>query len=220
MVDAPFESANGGVAALTPATDMYGMMRIVQSLPHERAESARRWLAAAGVARLEETADPELAIARAREEFQRRGYPQQWIDQRMRAMSARAQIVGEWHKRGAAEGSHYRELTNALFHAAFGMEVEEYRRAKGLTGHENLRDHMSEVELALVTLGETVGAELHRLQGSHTLHELIRDIHDAGVIVAGARRRIEEASGKQVVERTRKPWTQRGHHGRKSESAA
>jgi hypothetical protein len=216
VLDVPFGRSPGQdhklhnqEADTLPATDAFGMMRIVQSIPSSRAEAARRWLAAAGTARMEEASNPELAIQRARDEFHRRGYPQQWIDHRMRSMAARAQIVGEWHRRGATEGMHYRDLTNALFVSAFDLDVEAYKKTKGLAGSENLRDHMSEVELALVTLGETVGAELHRLHGRSHVQQLVRDMHDAGAIVAEARRRIESASGKPVVEASRKPWIER-----------
>lgn len=216
VLDVPFHSPtqphhkfHNQDAATVPATDAFGMMRIVQSVPHSRAEAARRWLAAAGAARMEEASNPELAIERARDEFHRRGYPQPWIDHRMRAMAARAQLVGEWHRRGATEEMHYRDLTNALFASAFDLDVEAYKKTKGLAGSENLRDHMSQVELALVTLGETVGAELHRLHGRSHLQQLMRDMHDAGAIVAEACRRIEAASGKPVVEPSRKPWLER-----------
>jgi len=185
---------------ILPAADLYGVLRIVQSIHHPRAESAKRWLAACGVARLEEAANPELAVTRVRQEYQRRSFPRQWIDQRLRSISARAEIVAEWHRRGAQSSDDYRALTNALAQEAFNMDVETYRQHKGLFGRENLGDQMTEMELALLSLGETVGAVLHRTHGSKTVAELEQDLQTAGGIVAAAREKIEQASGKPVIE--------------------
>ncbi|HVX85615.1 MAG TPA: hypothetical protein VH253_12605 [Phycisphaerae bacterium] len=191
------------------AADMEGVLRLLQGLEGPRAASVRQWLAACGAIRLEEADNPELAVVRARREYERRGYPRQWVDQRMRSISARAEVVGEWYKRGAQDSEDFRRLTNALMLEGFGMEVEGYRQHKGLFGRENLRDHMSDMELALVSLGETIGATLHRSHGSKTVEELEADMAAAGRVVAETRARIEKESGRGVIEGERKAWSER-----------
>jgi hypothetical protein len=191
------------------ATDLEGVLRILQVVEGPRASAVRQWLAACGTARLEEADNPELAVVRARREYERRGYPRQWIDQRMRSISARAEVVGEWYKRGAQGSEDFRRLTNALILEAFGMDVEGYRQHKGLFGRENLRDHMSDMELSLVSLGETIGSTLHRAHGSKTVDELEKDMAAAGRVVAETRERIEKESGRPVIEGERKAWSER-----------
>ncbi|HVS73572.1 MAG TPA: hypothetical protein VHQ47_20280 [Phycisphaerae bacterium] len=191
------------------AADMEGVLRILQGLEGPRAASVRQWLSACGAIRIEEADNPELAVVRARREYERRGYPRQWVDQRMRSISARAEVVGEWYKRGAQDSEDFRRLTNALMQESFGMDVEGYRQHKGLFGRENLRDHMSDMELALVSLGETVGATLHRSHGSKSVEELEADMIAAGHIVAETRGRIEKESGRSVIEGERKAWSER-----------
>jgi hypothetical protein len=186
------------------AADLEGILRTLQAVAGTKGESVRRWLASCGAAQLEEAENPELAVARARREYERRGYPRQWIDQRMRSISARAEVVGEWYKRGATGSEDFRLLTNALMHESFGMDVETYRQHKGLFGRENLRDYMSDMELSLVSLGETIAATLHRSRGSKAMNELETDMRSAGAIVAETRKRIEEAGGREVVEGERR----------------
>jgi hypothetical protein len=204
----PAEEGDDG-EELVLATDMEGVLRILQVVEGPRASAARQWLAACGASRLEEADNPELAVVRARREYERRGYPRQWVDQRMRSISARAEVVGEWYKRGAQDSEDFRRLTNALIQEAFGMDVEGYRQHKGLFGRENLRDHMSDMELALVSLGETVGATLHRAHGSKSVDELEKDMTSAGHVVAETRERIERESGRAVIEGEKKGWAER-----------
>jgi hypothetical protein len=187
--------------------DLEGTLRILQALPGTKGESIRRWLASCGAEQLAESENPELAVARARQEYERLGYPRTWIDQRMRSISARAEVVGEWYKRGATTSEDFRTLTNTLIQESFGMDVESYRQHKGLFGgggRENLRDHMNDMELALVSLGETVAATLHRSHGSKSVAELEADMRTAGNIVAETRSRIEESAGKPVIEGERR----------------
>ncbi len=204
----PAEEGEDG-EELMVATDMEGVLRVLQVVDGARASAARQWLAVCGASRLEEADNPELAVVRARREYERRGYPRQWVDQRMRSISARAEVVGEWYKRGAQGSEDFRRLTNALVQEAFGMDVEGYRQHKGLFGRENLRDHMSDMELSLVSLGETIGATLHRAHGSKTVDELETDMAAAGRVVAETRGRIEKESGRPVIEGERKAWAER-----------
>ncbi len=191
------------------AADLEGVLRLLQMIESPRSGAVRQWLAACGASRVDEADNPELAVARARREYERRGYPRQWVDQRMRSIAARAELVGEWHKRGADGSDDFRRLTNALFQDAFGVDVEAYRQLKRLVGRETLRDHMTDLELALVSLGETVAATLHRARGSRRMDELERDMIAAGRVVAETRQRIEKESGRPVIEEARKTWTDR-----------
>jgi hypothetical protein len=181
--------------------DVEGVLRLVQSVPTARAERVRRWLAQTARERLEEEKNPELAVMRTRRLYESRGYSRRWVDKRLRGVSARHELTGEWFKRGATESDQYRALTNALMKGAFGMEVEQYREHKNLfkTG-ESLRDHMSDLELALTALGETVAVALHRDHDSHGYDRLEADAVAAGEIVAKTRQEIELRTGQPVVQ--------------------
>lgn len=182
------------------AMNFEGVMRLVQSVQSPRAERVKRWLIETARQRLEEAENPELAMLRARRLYEHRGYSRRWIDKRLRGVSARHELTSEWHRRGATEGDDYRTLTNDLMRAAFGKDVEEYRRHKGLSfTAQNLRDHMTDLELALTTLAETTAAVLHRDRHSEGVDQLKADVIDAGHIVADTVSRIEAQSGHSVV---------------------
>jgi DNA-damage-inducible protein D len=180
--------------------DLDGLLRVIQSVPSPRAERLKWWLAESARQRLEEAANPELAVLRTRKLYESRGYSRKWIDKRLRAIGARHELTGEWYKRGARESEQFRALTNDLMAAAFGMDVESYRRYKGLSGSpENLRDHMTDMELALTALGETVAVALHRDHNSATYEELTADARDAGQIAAFTRGEIEKRLSRSVT---------------------
>src|SRR5205085_9835427 len=155
----------------------------------------------AAVERIAEAQNPELAVLRTRKLYESRGYSRRWVDKRLRGVSARHELTGEWYKRGATESDQFRTLTNTIMEEGFGMDVEAYRRHKGLfkTG-ENLRDHMSDLELALTALGETAAVALHRDRDSENFDELLADVKDAGEVVARTRAEIEQRLGHAVVE--------------------
>jgi hypothetical protein len=182
------------------ALDIASVLRLVQSIDSPTAERIKNWLAATARERLEEAQDPELAIIRTRRSYEQHGYSRQWIDQRMRSVSARHELVGEWYRRGVRESEQFRQLTNAMMGSAFGMEVENYRRYKGLfrTG-QNLRDHMTGLELSLTSLAETTAVELHRRRGSNGFDALLLDVQDAGKLVSATRHGIEQQTGVAVV---------------------
>jgi hypothetical protein len=142
----------------------------------------------------------ERLILRARRHYERAGYSRLWIDQRMRSVSARHELTSEWYRRGVRESEHFRALTNEFFVYAFGMDVEAYRRYKGLfrTG-QNLRDHMTDLELSLAALGETTAVELHRARNSRGFEWLLLDAKDAGQIVRRARNEVEAQLGRSVI---------------------
>ena len=193
--------AEGQPGETVDGVDMAGLLRLVQSLPSAKAEKIKSWLARAAVERLEEEKNPELAVLRTRRLYESRGYSRRWVDKRLRGVSARHELTGEWYKRGATESEQFRSLTNTIMERGFGMDVEHYRRHKSLfkTG-ENLRDHMSDLELALTALGETASVELHRDRDSRSFDRLLADAQDAGEIVARTRSEIENKLGHGVVQ--------------------
>lgn len=181
--------------------DLAGLLRLVQAVPSPRAEKLKAWLVQAAVERLEEAENPELAVLRTRNLYESKGYSRRWVDQRLRGTSARHELTGEWYKRGATASDQFRGLTNTLMERGFGMDVEAYRRHKGLfkTG-EALRDHMSDLELALTALGETAAVALHRVRDSRAFDDLLGDAADAGEVVARTRSELERRLGHPVVE--------------------
>lgn len=173
-------------------------LRVLQSLHSPAAERIKLWLAEAGRMRLEEAADPELAIRRTRQIYEQRGYSRPWIEKRLRSISARHELTGQWFRRGVQESDQYRALTNELMASAFGMDVQAYKDYKGLRT-ESLRDHMNDLELALTQLSETTAAFLHQDRDSTGLDQLRRDVQDAGQIAGQTRLEIERRLGKPVV---------------------
>jgi hypothetical protein len=169
-----------------------GVMRLIQAIDSPKAQRLSTWMAAVAAQRVEEDADPELAIQRMRQGYRARGRSREWIDQRLRAISARHELVSEWYRRGGHESEHFRTLTNRLMEAAFGMDVNTYRKERGIG--RNLRDHLGGLELSLLSLAETTAATLHRQRQSVGMEQLLRDVDDAGRIVKQTRRAIVRAT--------------------------
>jgi len=189
-----------GSSKIRDSVDSEGVFRLAQSIRSRTAERVKRWLSRAARQRLEESTNPELAALRARRLYERKGHDRRWIDQRLRGISARHELVGEWYRRGVRESEQFRGLTNELMHGAFGMDVEGLRRYKRLNGaSQHLRDHMSDLELALTALGETVAVTLHRSRDSRGCAQLAADAKDAGEIVAITRAQIEQRTGRPVM---------------------
>ncbi|HEY2586019.1 MAG TPA: hypothetical protein VGI81_09685 [Tepidisphaeraceae bacterium] len=181
------------------ALPLEGVFRLIQSIPSPRAERLKDWLAQSARVHLLEAEDPEMLALRARRIYEKRRYSRRWVDKRLHGVSARQELTGEWHRRGATDSEQFRELTNRLMRRAFGMDVEQYRRYKNLNGSQNLRDHMSDLELALTTLGETAAVALHQARNSNSFSDLRADTEDAGRIVARTRKQIERLSNRAVV---------------------
>lgn len=191
-------------AVPTEWLDVSRVLQVILSVNTPRAKALKRWVIESARQRLDEAHNPELAFLRAQKLYRRRGYDRRWIDKRLRNVSTRQDLVSEWHRRGAQDSEHYRQLTNRLMTEAFGMDVETYRRYKGLSrATEKLRDHMTDLELALVSLAETAATGLSRDRNSATLEQLQKDVTDAGKIVARTRTEIERAGGKPVIDRAR-----------------
>ncbi|MFZ3208978.1 MAG: Bro-N domain-containing protein [Geobacteraceae bacterium] len=147
----------------TDCANTEGIFRIIQSIPSPKAEPFKRWLAKVGYDRVQEIEDPELATARTRELYRAKGYSEVWIEKRMRGIAVRAELTEEWKNRGVGEAPEYAILTAEISKAAFGMTPTEYKEHKGLE-RENLRDHMTDLELIFSMLGEAATTEIARKQ--------------------------------------------------------
>ncbi len=146
-------TAPDGKLRATDCADTPTMFRIIQTIPSPKAEPFKRWLAQVGYERVQEIEDPELAAARARDLYRAKGYPEDWIEMRMKSIETRQQLTSEWKTRGVQEGKEYSILTAEIARATFGVTPSEHKEIKGLQ-RENLRDHMTNLELIFTMLGE------------------------------------------------------------------
>lgn len=145
------------------AADTEGLLRIIQSVPSPKAEPFKRWLAKVGAERLEEIENPELATKRIRDIYAAKGYSDEWIEKRMRGIAVRDELTNEWKDRGVKEGREYAILTAEISKATFGITPSQYKNFKGLEKpSENLRDHMTDLELIFTMLGEASTTEIAR----------------------------------------------------------
>ncbi|OGY93060.1 MAG: phage antirepressor protein [Candidatus Komeilibacteria bacterium RIFCSPLOWO2_02_FULL_48_11] len=175
-----------------------GIFRIVQSIPSPKAEPFKRWLAKVGYERIQEIENPELATKRTRMLYKLKGYPEDWIEKRMRGIAIRDELTDEWQKRGAREQRDYEILTAEISQATFGVKPHEYKKLKGLK-RENLRDHMDDFELILTMLGERTTTEIHRTKDTRGLPRLKDDARAGGQIAGTARKQIERKLGRSIV---------------------
>ena len=184
----------------TDCANTEGMFRIIQSIPSPKAEPFKRWLAKVGYERIQEIEDPELAAQRARAIYRAKGYPETWIEKRMRGIEVRETLTNEWKNRGAKENVEFAILTNEILKGAFDMTADDYKKIKGLK-RENLRDHMDDIELVLTMLGEVTTTRLHRDRNSKGFIPLKKDAKDGGKVAGRTRRDIEKESNKPVISR-------------------
>ena len=151
-------AAPDGRQRLTDCANTEGLFRVIQSIPSPKAEPFKRWLAQVGYERVKEVENPELASARARELYQAKGYPKEWIEKRLRSMAVRGELTDEWKARGVKEGKEYTILTAKIARATFGLTPGAHKQLKGLgqvkTGN-NLRDHMTDLELIFTHAGRS-----------------------------------------------------------------
>lgn len=190
-------SPKDGKAYKTDCADTEQLLRIIQSIPSPKAEPFKRWLAAVGAERIREIADPEIAAQRAQELYRKKGYPDEWIALRARGIATRAELTDEWKKRGIESQSDYAILTADISRATFGMTPGEYKRMKGLKS-ENLRDHMTTLELLFTELGEAATTEIARNTGAQGMNENRDAARRGGRIAGDARRNLEEQTGRRV----------------------
>lgn len=182
----------------TQAADLEGIFRIIQSIPSKKAEPVKRWLAEVGAQRIDQMIDPELTFQMAVEDYRRQGYSDKWINERMRSIEMRKELTDEWHRAGIHEQKDFAILTNVLTKAWSGMTTGEYKRHKGLT-KENLRDNMTNVELALNTLAEVTATEISRQRNPKGMAQSQQTAKEGGEVARNARADIERRIGRSVI---------------------
>ncbi|MEW6408148.1 MAG: BRO family protein [Patescibacteria group bacterium] len=190
--------AADGKMRLTDAADTETMLRLIQSIPSPNAEPFKLWLARVGYERLEETADPELAINRALKTYLQKGYSQEWINQRLKSIEIRKALTDEWEMRGVKEGLEFAILTDEITKAWAGLTTKEYKRLKDLK-KENLRDNMTNLELVLNMLAETATTEISQKREPKNLDENKKVAQEGGSVAGNAKKDIESKTGKKVI---------------------
>lgn len=191
-------TAADGRKRLTDVADTEQLLRIIQSIPSPKAEPFKIWLAQVGRERIEETLDPELTIDRALATYLNKGYPREWINQRLQAIQVRKELTDEWDDRGVKKGQEYAILTDEITRAWSGMTTRNYKQLKGLK-KENLRDNMSTLELVLNMLAEATTTEISKSTEPQTFEENKRVAQRGGRIAGNARKEIEADTGKPVI---------------------
>ena len=177
-----------------------GIFRLIQSIPSPKAEPFKRWLAKVGYERIQEIEDPELATKRTRALYQAKGYSADWIEKRMRSIAIRDELTDEWKKRGVKEQREYAILTAEISLATFGLTPTQYAEFKRLK-RENLRDHMTDLELIFSMLGEAATTEIARNRDAQGFPQNKQAARSGGKVAGNARRELEKKSGRKVVSR-------------------
>ena len=180
------------------AADTKGLLRIIQSIPSPKAEPFKLWLAQVGSDRLDEIENPELATQRTRELYKLKGYPDDWIEKRMRSIAIREELTEEWKTRGVREQKEYAILTAEISKATFGLTPSQYKKVKGLKS-QNLRDHMDDLELIFSMLGEASTTAIVKTRNPKGFVENKIAAKQGGSVAGKARKDLETKTGKRVV---------------------
>ena len=190
--------ATDGKRRLTDVANTEQLLRIIQSIPSKKAEPFKMWLAMVGRERIEEIIDPELTIDRALDTYAQKGYPPEWINQRLQTIRARKELTDAWNAHGVQKGQEYAILTDEVTKAWSGLSTRQYKDLKGLK-KENLRDNMSTLELALNMLAEATTTELTKAQNPQGLEENRTVAKQGGTVAGNARKEIEAQTGRPVI---------------------
>ena len=190
--------AADGKRRLTDVASSEQLLRLIQSIPSPKAEPFKLWLARVGAERIEETIDPEQAIDRALETYQRKGYSDEWISQRLMSIRVRNALTDEWQKSGVQQGREYAILTDEITRAWSGMSTRQYKNLKGLK-KENLRDNMSDMELILNMLAESTSTEISKNENPSSFAESKSIAKRGGKAALEARKAVEQQTGKSII---------------------
>lgn len=192
--------AEDGKNRITDTADTQTMLRLIQSIPSPKAEPFKQWLAQVGAERIAEIENPELAQARIRATYKAKGYSDAWIEKRIRGIQVRDELTNEWKNRGVKEGKEYSILTAEISKATFGIVPSEYKNLKGLTKtSENLRDHMTDLELIFTMLGEASTTEIAKNKNAQGFIENHKAAKAGGNVAGNARKELEKKSGAKIV---------------------
>jgi len=190
--------SSDGKRYVTDCADAKGLLRIIQSIPSPKAEPFKQWLAQVGSDRLDEIENPELATQRTRELYKLKGYSDDWIEKRMRSIAIREELTEEWKNRGVKEQIEYAILTAEISKATFGLTPSEYKKMKGLKS-QNLRDHMTDLELIFSMLGEASTTKVTRAKNAKGFNENKVAARIGGTIAGNALKELEKESGEKVI---------------------
>ena len=190
-----------GKKRLTDVVDLEGMFRIIESIPSKKAEPIKLWLAHLGKERIDEEYDPEITINRALEAYRRKGYSDDWINQRLKAIDARKEFTDELKNNGVESSIDFADLTNLLTKTWSGYSVKEYKSYKGLT-KENLRDNMTNMELVLNMLAEVSSTEISKSSDVKSKENAKESVIEGSTIAKNTREQIEAKTGKKIVTNT------------------
>ena len=190
--------AADGKMRVTDVADVEQLFRLIQSIPSPKAEPFKLWLAEIARERLEEIDDPELGIERLMEYYHPKGYSENWINQRLKSIEVRKELTDEWERRGVNKGQEYAVLTDIVTQSWSGFTNKQYKQHKGLKT-ENLRDHMTNLELVLNMLAEASTTEISKEKQPVTFEENKKVARQGGSVAAAARKQLELESGKKVV---------------------
>jgi len=190
--------ASDGKKYATDCANTEGVFRIIQSIPSAKAEPFKQWLAKIGKERIDEIENPELGIERVKSLYEKKGYPKDWIEKRLKGMAVRQKLTDEWERRGANKSIDYAILTNDIMQGAFELKVEEHKKLKGLE-NQNLRDHMTDLELIITMLGEATTTQISQQRDSQGIFKLRRDAKDGGAVAGRTRKDIEVQIGTKVI---------------------
>ena len=191
-------TAPDGKKRETDCANTETVFRIIQTIPSSQAEPFKRWLAKVGYERVQEIEDPELATKRTKMLYKLKGYPENWIEKRMRGIAIREELTDEWQKRGVKEQKEYEILTAEISKATFGVTPSEYKKLKGLK-RQNLRDHMDDLELIFSMLGERVTTEISQQERPDTFVENKKVAERGGSVAGNARKQSEKELGRPIV---------------------
>ncbi len=194
--------AEDGKLRETDCANTKNMFRIIQSIPSPKAEPFKQWLAKVGYERIQEIENPELAQDRAKEYYKLKGYPKEWIDKRLRGIAVRQELTEEWSDRGIEEKRDFAILTNEISKATFGVGIKEHKKAKGLNPkfkNQNLRDHMTDLELIFNMLGEASTTEIAKKKDAQGFVDNKLVAKEGGKIAGDARKNLELKTGDKVV---------------------
>ncbi len=191
-------TSSDGKSYKTDCVNLESAFRVIQSIPSPKAEPFKRWLAKVGYERVQEIENPELAQQRMRQLYQQKGYPADWIEKRVRGIAVRDELTGEWQQRGIVDEKDFAILTAEISKATFGLTPSDYKKLKGLK-RENLRDHMTDLELIFTMLGEAATTEIARNKDAQGFVPNKQAAREGGSVAGSARRQLESKSGRKVV---------------------
>jgi hypothetical protein len=193
-------NAPDGKMRLTDCANTQSLFRIIQSIPSPKAEPFKQWLAKVGYERVQEIENPELAQERMKEFYALKGYPKDWIDKRLRGIAIRQNLTDEWKERGIEQERDFAILTAEISKATFGLTPSEYKEIKGLTKkNQNLRDHMTDLELIFTMLGEKVTTEISKKEKPSTFSKSKNIARRGGTVAGNARKETEKELSRSVI---------------------